>query len=72
MAEALIAYKIVSIQKVETLSTQRVQFVMRVIIESGLMYTVTAIMLFISLFTNNLFASGFLSAVVSVTSASKP
>lgn len=56
-------------QKLESLSTQRVRFVMRVIIESGLMYTATAVMLFISLFTNNLFVSDFLSAIVSVASA---
>ncbi|KAF8726116.1 hypothetical protein AX14_008065 [Amanita brunnescens Koide BX004] len=62
-ATSLIAYKIVSMQKLESLSTQRVRFVMRVIIESGLMYTATAVMLFISLFTNNLFVSDFLSAI---------
>lgn len=62
-ATSLIAYKITVIAKIGSLPTRRILFAMRIIIESGLLYTTTCVMLFISFFTGTTFAQYFLSAL---------
>ncbi|PFH48037.1 hypothetical protein AMATHDRAFT_6164 [Amanita thiersii Skay4041] len=60
---SMIAYRITSVAKMNNNPTRQLRFVLRVIIESGLMIVTTSILAFIFSFPSNPFSTLFVSAI---------
>ncbi|PFH45286.1 hypothetical protein AMATHDRAFT_51732 [Amanita thiersii Skay4041] len=67
---AMIAYRITSVAKMNKNPTRQFRFVLRVIIESGLVIVATGILAFVISFGTNRFAILFISAAVSINNNS--